>query len=133
MAWGAGSGAILGAGIGAYSAWKNGNNILTGPNESSISQVRHRPQSVEPDFIENKPLMDSEMGDCISPSIPSNETIISSTPQELIHYTSKENYIKIMESNELNPSIGYKHARYGNGQYFRFLYYPGRCFFPFHI
>lgn len=118
MAWGAGTGAILGAGIGAYSAWRNGENILTGPNESSISQVRHRPQSTEPDAMSNKAPMDYDMGECASPAITSNETLITSDPQELIHYTSKENYIKIMESKELKPSVGIKHARYGNGQYF---------------
>lgn len=119
MLSGAISGAVIGGAMGAYSAFKNGQNILTGkPNASSIGNQLHRPQNLESDAMATTTSMDTEMGGSTSPSIPSDNTIVSSEPQELIHYTSKENYMKIMESKELNPSIGIKHARYGNGQYF---------------
>ena len=62
MAWGAGTGAILGAGIGAYSAWKNGENLLVGgSNESSILQARHRPENPTPDKIAEQAPIDSRM------------------------------------------------------------------------
>ena len=36
----------------------------------------------------------------------------------LFHYTNEMCYMAIMESKVLNPSIGMKNARFGNGQYF---------------
>ncbi|WP_420983669.1 HYD1 signature containing ADP-ribosyltransferase family protein [Chitinophaga sp. 30R24] len=36
----------------------------------------------------------------------------------LFHYTSESGYKGILESGELNASIGFKNARHGNGQYF---------------
>ena len=47
-----------------------------------------------------------------------NSSSGSSSPETLIHYTNKEGYQKILETGELNPSIGIKNARYGEGQYF---------------
>ncbi|EJX04896.1 secreted protein, partial [gut metagenome] len=41
-----------------------------------------------------------------------------SNPETLIHYTTENGYKSIMESKQLLPSVGIKHARYGDGQYF---------------
>lgn len=52
MLSGALSGAAIGGALGAYSAFKNGQNLLTGkPNESSILQARHRPHNPTPDAL----------------------------------------------------------------------------------
>ena len=42
----------------------------------------------------------------------------SSNSEILIHYTTENGYKSIMESKQLLPSVGIKHARYGDGQYF---------------
>ena len=76
MAWGAGTGAILGAGIGAYSAWKNGENLLVGgSNESSILQARHRPDNPTPDKIAEQAPADMGMQSTSMPEMPSNTEI----------------------------------------------------------
>ena len=43
---------------------------------------------------------------------------VASTKANEFHYTTKEGYNEIMKSQELLPSLGAKHARFGNGQYF---------------
>ena len=42
----------------------------------------------------------------------------TSSSETLIHYTNKEGYQQILETEKLNPSVGIKNARYGEGQYF---------------
>lgn len=44
--------------------------------------------------------------------------LVSTKTNELIHYSAKEGYTKIMKSQELLPSLRTKHVWYVNGQYF---------------
>ena len=107
------SGAVVGGIAGGVSSYLKGENIWTGENPSSINP--RQPQNPQPDAMPTK-----EVG--VEPTssqlIPSNENLTLSNRQELIHYTSKDCYIEIMKTKELKPSVGFKHARYGNGQYF---------------
>ena len=94
------SGALIGGIAGGYAAYKQGNNIWTGkPN--------YTPQ------IE----LDYEMMDELAPKIQDSSLNNASQSNSLTHYTTEKGYHQIMESEKLNPSIGLKNARYGEGQY----------------
>lgn len=108
------SGAVVGGIAGGVSSYLKGENIWTGKANPTSIEPR-RPQNPQPDAMPTK-----EVGVEQSPSYltPSNENATLANPRELIHYTSKDNYIEIMKTKELKASIGKTHARYGNGQYF---------------
>lgn len=94
------SGALIGGAVGGYSAYKQGNNIWTGKSN-------YTPQ-VELDY---------KQMDELAPKIQ-NESFPNTSSKTLIHYTNEEGYKNILKTENLNPSIGLKNARYGEGQYF---------------
>lgn len=93
-------GGVAGAVTNAVSNALSGKNIWTG--------------KVTPKLQEVTPLPNEVQGVSISGGV---ETEVLDSPDYLFHYTSESGYHGIMESQEINPSIGIKHARYGDGVY----------------
>ena len=95
------SGALIGGVVGGYSAYKQDNNIWTGKPNGFTPQVE----------------LDYEEMDALAPKMQEMSSYKKTSSDYLIHYTNKEGYNQIMQSETLNPSIGLKNARYGEGQY----------------
>ena len=90
MLSGAISGAAIGGALGAYSAFKNGQNLLTGkPNESSILQARHRPQNPTPDALAERAPADMGMTSSgvpeIQPTLDNTVPLPSSVAKEAMN------------------------------------------------
>lgn len=113
---GIGSGAILGGMANGTIAAINGKNFWTGSNTYSSSNnfsISYA-SSNNSDNSEGFRLFSENQ----SPKYNSNcSNTTSSSPEELFHYTSKENYENIMNSKLLYPSLDPKHTRFGEGQY----------------
>ena len=83
---------------------------------AKIMHTRHRPIAADPDKIAAKAKSDAGPKSTLMKDVKSPSSTSSS--ETLIHYTNKEGYQQILETEKLNPSVGIKNARYGEGQYF---------------
>ncbi len=112
-AWsGAASGASLGGLMGAAKANAAGlkeASYWTG--RERVNTIVNPPAANASATQQNAGAKSTLMKDVKSPSS-------TSSSETLIHYTSKEGYQQILETEKLNPSVGIKNARYGEGQYF---------------
>jgi RHS repeat-associated protein len=103
---GAATGVILGGLTGGAKAIDGNKSWLTGS-----PKVKANPAANISATPQNSGAKSTLMKDVKSPSS-------TSSSETLIHYTSKEGYQQILETEKLNPSVGIKNARYGEGQYF---------------
>ena len=110
-AFGGGIGALSGAVLGGVNAWADGKDFWTGKQKMVNLSLRE---------IEPMPVSDMSNFEEVEMA-PNNTTLINQNSNTadnyLYHYTNESGYQKIMESQELHSSVGYKHARYGDGVY----------------
>ena len=123
---GALGGAAFGGLTGGVSSYLQGNNVWTGnaiaPGRGAFS-IKNTPAGPAQAATPAAPQPDALPGQ-LKPDVPMESPqqapLIENPaqPNVLYHYTSAQGYKGIIESGEIRPSIGYKHARYGDGQYF---------------
>ena len=119
-------GAAFGGVTGGVSSYLQGNNVWTGsaiaPGRGAFS-IKNTPVTQAQTAAPVAPEPDALPGQ-LRPDVPTEspqQAVLiekQTQPNVLYHYTSAQGYKGIIESGEIRPSIGYKHARYGDGQYF---------------
>lgn len=106
----AGLSGIAGGIAGGFQARLNNKNFWTGGRKTpSVSANSAANTSTTPQELQSGSISQSQ--EQINPHSQ------NTTSETLIHYTNKEGYQQILETETLNPSIGAKNARYGEGQY----------------
>lgn len=107
------SGLLSGGIFGGWSAYSQGKNVWTG--EDIVKGNSSLVPTCQPTEENPNTFLPKEQPDITKLDLSSTT---SNTPTTLTHYTTKEGYNSIMTEQQLLPSTGKIHARFGDGQYF---------------